>query len=83
MSAELDPALITTPTLGREGLSRTQITRAERVSPLSVRIPRWARMGCAELGIWAQVQSPWSGAGRGWDSALQAGITAVNTAGVL
>lgn len=49
MSAELDPALITTPTLGREGLSRTQITRAERVSPLCVRIPRWARTGCAEL----------------------------------
>lgn len=34
-------------------------------------------------GIGAQVQSPWSGAGRGCDSALQAGITADNTAGVL
>lgn len=84
MPAELDPALITTPSLGREGLSRTQITQAERVSPLCVRIPRWARMGCAELG-WNLGSSaePWSGAGRGWDSALQAGITAVNTAGVL
>lgn len=34
-------------------------------------------------GIGAQVQSPWSGAGRGCDSALQARITADNTAGVL
>lgn len=59
MFAEPDPALITTSTLGREGLSSTCITPAGRVSSLCVRKPEWARMGCAGLGwSWGSSAEP-------------------------
>lgn len=65
MFAELDPALITTSTLGREGLSLAHASPHQGGSAHSVSGSLsgqgWDVLGLG--GIGARVQSPWSGAG--------------------